>query len=229
MVAPTPLRPGSLHEEVAARLRTMVFERQLQPGQWIDELALANDWQISRTPLREALKVLAAEGLVTLVPRQGCRVTELSEDDADELFPVMALLEGRCAYEAVRKATPADLKQLRRLHEVLEKHAATKNIDGYYRANHDFHTRVQAIADNRWLDRATNDLRRFLRLLRGRQLNWPGRIEDSINEHRVLIAAIEQRDAARAERVMHDHLMAQLAALKALRAHEQSEGVEDHA
>jgi DNA-binding GntR family transcriptional regulator len=231
MVDPTPLRPASLHEEVAARLRTMVFERQLQPGQWIDELALANDWQISRTPLREALKVLASEGLVTLVPRQGCRVTELSEDDADELFPVMALLEGRCAYEAVRKATPADLKQLRRLHEVLEKHAATRNIDGYYRANHDFHTRVQAIADNRWLDRATNDLRRFLRLLRGRQLNWPGRIEDSINEHRVLIAAIEQRDAARAERVMHDHLMAQLAALKALRAHEheQSEGVQENA
>jgi DNA-binding GntR family transcriptional regulator len=229
MVDPTPLRPASLHEEVAARLRTMVFERQLQPGEWIDELALANDWHISRTPLREALKVLAAEGLVTLVPRQGCRVTELSEDDADELFPVMALLEGRCAYEAVRKATPADLKQLRRLHEVLEKHAAAKNIDGYYRANHDFHTRVQAIADNRWLDRATNDLRRFLRLLRGRQLNWPGRIEDSINEHRVLIAAIEQRDAVRAERLMHDHLMAQLAALKALRAHEQSQGAHDHA
>ena len=222
MVEPTPLRPASLHEEVAARLRTMVFERQLVPGQWIDELALARDWQISRTPLREALKVLASEGLVTLVPRQGCKVTELSEDDADELFPVMALLEGRCAFEAVRKATPADMKALRRLHDLLEKHAAAKNIDGYYRANHDFHSKVQALADNRWLDRATNDLRRFLRLLRGRQLNWPGRIEASINEHRVLIAAIEQGDAARAERLMHDHLMAQLAALKALRAHEKA-------
>ena len=229
MVEPTPLRPGSLHEEVAVRLRTMVFERQLAPGQWIDELALASDWQISRTPLREALKVLAAEGLVTLVPRQGCKVTELSEDDADELFPVMALLEGRCTFEAVRKATPADLKQLRRLHEVLEKHAAAKNIDGYYRANHDFHGKVQAVAANRWLDRATNDLRRFLRLLRGRQLNWPGRLEESIAEHRRLIAAIERGDAARAERLMHDHLMAQLAALKALRAQEQTQGSTHHA
>jgi len=223
MVDPTPLRPSSLHEEVAARLRTMVFERQLVPGQWVDELALARDWQISRTPLREALKVLASEGLVTLVPRQGCKVTELSEDDADELFPVMALLEGRCAFEAVRKATPADVKVLRRLHDVLERHAAAKNVDGYYRANHDFHSKVQALADNRWLDRATNDLRRFLRMLRGRQLNLPGRIEESINEHRVLIAAIEQRDAARAERLMHDHLMAQLAALKALRAQEKAQ------
>jgi DNA-binding GntR family transcriptional regulator len=205
----------------------MVFERQLAPGDWIDELALAQQWQISRTPLREALKVLAAEGLVDLVPRQGCRVTEMSEDDADELFPVMALLEGRCAFEAVRKATPAEIARLRQLHEALERHAAAHDIDGYYRANHDFHSTVQALADNRWLDRATNELRKFLRLLRGRQLNWPGRIEDSINEHRVLMAAFEQRDAARAERLMHDHLMAQLAALKALRAHEREAGSHD--
>ncbi len=225
MVEPTPLRPASLHEEVATRLRNMVFERQLAPGQWIDELALARDWQISRTPLREALKVLAAEGLVTPVPRQGCKVTEMSEDDADELFPVMALLEGRCAYEAVRKASDADLRVLRQLHDKLEKNAAAQNIDGYYKANHEFHSKVQALARNRWLDRATGDLRRFVRLLRGRQLNWPGRIEASINEHRVLMDAILQRDAARAERLMHDHLMAQLAALKALRAHEQSQGL----
>ena len=69
MVEPTPIRPASLHEEVATRIRGMVFERQLAPGQWIDEMALAREWQISRTPLREALKVLAAEGLVTAVPR----------------------------------------------------------------------------------------------------------------------------------------------------------------
>ena len=221
MPSPIPLRPSSLHEEVATRLRAMIFEQQLAPGQWVDELALAHDWQISRTPLREALKVLAAEGLVNLVPRQGCKVTEMSEDDADALFPVMAMLEGRCAFEAVRKASDADIRGLERLHETLERHAAAKNVDGYYRANHEFHTRVQALAANRWLDRATNDLRRFVRLLRGRQLHWPGRIEASIGEHRELIEAIRSRDATRAERVMHGHLLAQLVALKAMRAHEQ--------
>ena len=229
MVEPTPLHRASLHEEVAARLRTMVFERQLPAGARIDELALAREWHISRTPMREALKVLAAEGLVTLVPRQGCRVTELSEDDADELFPIMALLEGRCAFEAASKARPADLKQLRRLHDALEKHAASRNVDGYYRANHAFHSKVQALAANRWLDRATNDLRRFVRLLRGRQHNWPGRIEQSIGEHRALLAAIEDKEPARAEKLMHDHLMAQLAALKAMRAHEQADKAARHA
>ena len=202
----------------------MIFERQLAPGQWIDELALAREWQISRTPLREALKVLASEGLVLPVPRQGCKVAEMSEDEADELLPIMALLEGRCAYEAVRKAGEADIRRLQQLHAQLERHAAAQDIEAYYRANHEFHSAVQALAANRWLDRATGDLRRFVRLLRGRQLHWPGRIEASINEHRVLLDAIVQRDAARAERVMHDHLMAQLAALKALRQSERAQG-----
>jgi DNA-binding GntR family transcriptional regulator len=220
MADPIPLRGTSLHDGVAQRLRQMVFERELAPGEFIDENTLAAAWEISRTPLREALKVLAAEGLVELVPRRGCRVLAMTDADAEQLFPVMALLEGRCAHEAVLRATPDDVAELQRLHERLERHAAQQDLDGYYRANHEFHSRVQALAHNRWLDRATGDLRRFMRLWRGRQLALPGRIAASINEHRVLIDAIVQRDAARAERAMHDHLLAQLAALKALQRHE---------
>jgi len=221
MPEPIPLRGTSLHDGVAARLRQMIFDRQLAPGDWVDEKALAAAWQISRTPLREALKVLAAEGLVDLVPQRGCRVVALSDDDAQHLFPVMALLEGRCAHEAALKASDADIAELQRLHDVLERHAAAGDTDGYYRANHVFHSRLQQLADNRWLDRVTGDLRKFLRLLRGRQLKLPGRMSRSINEHRVLIDALVQRDAARAERAMHDHLMAQLHALNALRRREQ--------
>ena len=83
---------------------------------------------------------------------------------------------------------------------------------------------VQALAGNRWLDRATNELRKFMRLLRGRQLNWPGRLQASIAEHRALMDALMHRDAERAERVMHDHLMAQLTALQALRSEEERQG-----
>jgi len=221
MVDPIPLRGTSLHDGVAARLRDLVFERTLEPGHYIDELALATQWQISRTPLREALKVLAAEGLVELVPRRGCRVVELTDADAEQLFPVMAMLEGRCAFEATQRASADDLAQLQRLHDGLERHAAACDLDGYYRVNHDFHSLVQTLAANRWLDRATGDLRRFMRLWRGRQLKLPGRIEASINEHRVLLDAMLQHDAPRAERAMHDHLMAQLAALKALQRTEE--------
>jgi DNA-binding GntR family transcriptional regulator len=219
-----PLHGTSLHDGVAARLRTMVFERELGPGEYVDETTLALAWQISRTPLREAIKVLAAEGLVELVPRRGARVVELTDADAEQLFPVMAMLEGRCAHEATLRATEPELAKLRHLHGELERHAALRDIDGYYRANHDFHSLVQTLAANRWLDRATGDLRRFMRLWRGRQLKLPGRIEASINEHRVLLDAIVQRDAQRAERAMHDHLMAQLAALKALQQRERQRG-----
>ena len=216
MIDPAPLRGTSLHDGVAIRLRNMVFDRELAPGDYIDELALAASWQISRTPLREALKVLAAEGLVELVPRRGCRVVELTDEDAEQLFPVMAMLEGRCAHEATLRAHADDLLLLQHLHDQLERHAAAQDVDGYYRVNHEFHSRVQALAANRWLDRATGDLRRFMRLWRGRQLKLPGRIEASIAEHRALLAAMQGRDAPRAELAMHAHLMAQLAALKTL-------------
>ncbi|HEU4458177.1 MAG TPA: GntR family transcriptional regulator [Methylibium sp.] len=216
------IRPVSLHEEVASRLRAAIFERRLAPGQWIDERALASEWAISRTPVREALKVLVAEGLVSATPRRGCCVTEISEDDAERLFPVMALLEGECAREAALRASDAQLQDLARLHDVLERHAAARDLDGYYRANHVFHSRVQELAANPWLARATDQLRVFMRLLRGRQLHHPGRIDDSIGEHRALIEALLARDGERAGRLMHGHLMAQLQALKALRASEQA-------
>ena len=212
-----PFRGFSLHDQVAERIRALIFDGQIVPGTFIDENALTEQWQISRTPLREALKVLAAEGLVELVPRRGCRVIEITETDADELFPIMALLEGRCALEATRQMSDADLRTLQHLHDELERTAAAQDIDGYYQANHVFHSFVQRVANNRWLDRVTADLRKFVRMLRGRQLVLPGRIDASINEHRVLIAAMLARDDVGAERAMHDHLLAQLAALRALR------------
>ena len=212
-----PFRAVTLYDQVSERLRSLIFDRQLAPGDFIDEVKLAEQWQISRTPLREALKVLIAEGLVEPVPRRGCRVIEMTATDADELFPIMAMLEGRCAFEATQHASDADLRELQRLHDELERTAAAHEVDGYYRANHEFHSFVQRLAGNRWLDRVTADLRKFVRMLRGRQLTLPGRIDASINEHRVLLAAMLARDATRAERAMHDHLLAQHAALKTLR------------
>jgi DNA-binding GntR family transcriptional regulator len=210
----------SLHAQVAEQLREGIFNQTLPPGEIIDELAWCEQWGISRTPLREALKVLAAEGLVEPVARRGCKVVEMTDHDADTLFPLMALLEGRCALEATQRATDLDRRNLQRLHDELEHAAAARDITAYYQANHRFHTTVQALADNRWLDRVTSDLRRFVRLMRGRQLKLAGRIEASINEHRVLLAAMIAGDAQRAERAMHDHLIAQHAALVKLRAQE---------
>lgn len=210
-------------QHVYEHLRRALLVGELVAGDRLVETELAESLGVSRTPVREALKVLASEGLVTLQPRRGCVVTEVSEDDAEQLFPVMALLEGRCAYEAALHASDDELAELRLLHGELERHAAAHDADGYYRANHVFHTRVQEVAHNGWLSRATDQLRGFMRMLRGRQLAQPGRFEASIAEHRELLDALCARDAERAQRLMHDHLMAQLAALKALRASEAAQ------
>src|SRR3546814_12430790 len=103
---------------------------ELQAGEWIDEVKLTAALGISRTPLREALKVLVGEGLLRIEPRRGCFVNELSARDLDDIFPLMAMLEGRCAYEAARKVDQDDLLRLEPLHERLHDHAtaAPKNV-----------------------------------------------------------------------------------------------------
>jgi DNA-binding GntR family transcriptional regulator len=204
----------ALYEEVAEGVRQLIYSGELAPGTWIDERALVERFGTSRTPLREALKVLHAEGLVRLTPRRGAFVAgALTSQDLDEIFPLMALLEGLCAREAVRKAASDDVRKLDALHERLERCAAAGDVNRYYELNYAFHQAVQDLAANPWLSRMVSELRRFLRLLRGRQLRVPGRLEASLSEHRRFMRALRRGDAEEAERVMRAHLMAQRAAL----------------
>lgn len=205
--------PLALYQEVAERLRERIYSRDLNPGEWIDELALCKKYGISRTPLREALKVLHAEGLVVLVPRRGCYVRELSAAELDQIFPVMALLEGRCAYEATQKMTPADLQILDALHAELERYASLNDVDRYYEQNYLFHEQVQRLSGNQFLQRAISDLRRLLRLARHHQLKTPGRLQASLHEHRQIMAALHAGNAAAAETIMQEHLNSQRLAL----------------
>lgn len=198
---------SALYEQVAERLRQRIFAHELPPGTWIDEQALAAQYGISRTPLREALKVLASEGLVTLKPRRGCYVTEISPQDLDDIFPLMALLEGRCAAEATAKATAGDLEALAARHQQLESAARDGRIEAFFEANQEFHRQIQQIAGNRWLLSVIQDLRKVLKLSRLHSLSLEGRLQNSLEEHRAILAALEARDGPLAERLMHDHLL----------------------
>ncbi|HEX5802334.1 MAG TPA: GntR family transcriptional regulator [Azospira sp.] len=221
---PARIAQTALYQEVAERLRQRIFAHELPPGTWIDEQALAVDYGISRTPLREALKVLASEGLVTLKPRRGCYVTEISERDLDEIFPLMAMLEGRCAFEATQKARADDLARLEAVHAELEKHAASGDKEGFFDANQEFHRAVQELADNRWLLQVIQDLRKVLKLTRLHSLSLEGRLQESLAEHRLIMAGFKARDPARAEKAMHDHLLSGREALAKIYAREAAEG-----
>ena len=201
------IAPTALYQEVAERLRQRIFAHELPPGTWIDEQKLAEQYGISRTPLREALKVLASEGLVELRPRRGCYVTEISRQDLDDIFPLMALLEGRCAAEAIRRMKPADFGALKDIHERLEAAAQEGRIDAFFEANQAFHKKIQELSGNRWLLSVIQDLRKVLKLSRLHSLSLEGRLQQSLDEHRLLMGAISASDAAKAEKLMHDHLL----------------------
>ena len=207
---------NSLHDEVAVLLREQIFAGTLAPGSFIEEAALCESLKISRTPLREALKVLSAEGLVRHEPRRGCFVNEVTEQDLDEIFPVIALLEGRCAYEAAHNASDADLAVLQTLHLRLEKHARAKRIVDYYETNFTIHEAIITLANNRWLAQVIADLRKILKLARLQQLRAPGRLEQSLSEHLAVFAALKARDCEGAEAAMRTHLTRQREALRDL-------------
>ena len=213
---------NSLHQEVDGTLREQIFAGQLVPGSFLDESALCESLQISRTPLREALKVLTAEGLLRHEPRRGCFVNEVTEQDLDDIFPVIALLEGRCAYEAARRATDADLAALATLHERLNGHARAGRINDYYATNFTIHEAIILLANNRWLALAIADLRKILKLARLQQLHAPGRLTQSLSEHMTVFAALQSRDSEGAEAAMRTHRLRQREALRDLTRNQRS-------
>ena len=204
------LAPRALYEEVAELLRQRIFKRELEPGSWIDELKLAEEYGISRTPLREALKVLAAEGLVTMKVRRGAYVTEVSEKDLADVYHLLALLESDAAGVVAQQATDAELAELQTLHEALE--AATNERDRFFALNEQFHMRLLELARNRWREQMVADLRKVMKLNRHNSLFKSGRIEESLAEHRAIVAALARRDATLAAQSMREHFQSGLEA-----------------
>jgi DNA-binding GntR family transcriptional regulator len=197
------LAPRALYEEVAELLRQRIFSRELEPGSWIDELKLAEEYGISRTPLREALKVLAAEGLVTMKVRRGAYVTEVSQKDLIDVYHLLSLLESDAAGMVARTATDADLVELQALHAELE--AAADDADRFFTVNERFHMRLLELANNRWRDQMVTDLRKVMKLNRHNSLLKSGRIDKSLQEHRAIMAALLARQPQAASECMQEH------------------------
>jgi len=208
------LAPRALYQEVAEQLRQRIFSSELAPGSWIDELKLAREYGISRTPLREALKVLAAEGLVTMKVRRGAYVTDVSERDLAEVYHVLALLESDAAGLVAANASDEELAELQAAHTKLE---AAAGSDGpgrgpFFEINERFHMRLLEIARNRWSQQLSTDLRKVMKLNRHHSLLKAGRIQESLLEHRDLMQALVARDAGAATQAMQVHFRNGLAA-----------------
>jgi DNA-binding GntR family transcriptional regulator len=197
------LAPRALYEEVAELLRQRIFARELEPGSWIDELRIAEALGISRTPLREALKVLAAEGLVTMKVRRGAYVTEVSEKDLRDVYHLLALLESDAARVVALTASDDQLRQISALHKELEK--SVEDRDRFFEINEAFHMLLLSVADNRWRDQMVADLRKVMKLNRHSSLFKEGRIEQSLTEHQAIVQALISKQPELAAERMSAH------------------------
>ncbi|MFM1807264.1 MAG: hypothetical protein RL212_1523 [Pseudomonadota bacterium] len=207
------LAPRPLYEEVAERLRTSIFSHELEPGAWIDEQSIAIQYGISRTPMREAIKILAAEGLITMKMRRGAYVTEVSKSDLNQIFTVLALLEGQACRDVATRASEGQLEALDSIHLKLERAAADRDLEQFFTINQQFHDKIQEVCANPWMQRVIDDLRKVLKLQRRDSLSKRGRMESSLLEHRKILSALLARDADLSEKLMKEHLLqGQLAA-----------------
>lgn len=201
------LRRRSLHEEVADCVRTMIIEGDLKEGQRINEPELCQQLDISRTPLREALKVLHSEGMVTIEPNRGAWVATITPEEIREHFEIISSLERRAAELTAGKATQNDLTRLRQLQDKLERHYQARERNEYFETNQHIHRLIIELAGNDTLTQLHHQL--MNRVSRGRYLaiGVQHRWEESVDEHRTLLDALSARDGEKAGRILAEHVM----------------------
>jgi DNA-binding GntR family transcriptional regulator len=199
----------------------MIRSGDLSRGQKVDEKHLSELLGVSRTPVREALRVLQSEGLVDLIPHKGAYVTQPSIEEIQDLFEVMSVLEGTCAKLAASRMTKEDFNKLETLHRSLEKHFRKRDHEAYLETNHYVHLIIQELSGNKVLNDVLNGLRQKVLLYRHRQLYHKDRFEKSMQEHRLILEALQKRNSSQAEGAMKKHLGNQCAALVDLYAREK--------
>jgi DNA-binding GntR family transcriptional regulator len=205
---------GSSEREAGQTLTDMLYREledaivkgTVRPGDRLEEQDIAERYGVSRTPVREAFRLLAASGMVELKSRQGAVVRKISIHTLLEMFQVMAELEGLCARLASRRQSPEQDRGLQAIHERLERAAEAGEVEVFYRINQEFHEFIYDAARNAYLAEQARQLRNRVAPFRRRVTYKPHRLEKTVKEHAAIMAAICSHDAERAHAVMRDHV-----------------------
>ena len=196
----------ALHEQVANRLRQMLVEGSIAPGAKLNERELSEVLNVSRTPLREAIKMLAAEGLVELLPNRGAIAVELSEADVLNTFEVMAGLESQSGELATQRITEAELAEIKAMHFEMMAAYTRRDLSNYYRLNALIHQAINAAAKNPVLSTTYAQVNARLQALRFRSNQDEDKWKNAVREHEQMIAALSARDAQAMRAVLLAHL-----------------------
>jgi len=210
----TPIARKGLHEEVAARLRDMIVEGELEPGTRVPERELCLRFGISRTPLREALKILASEGLIDLQHHRGAVIASLTAEALDDLFQVMGALEALAGRIACERASDAAIGDIRTLHERMLGHHARGELSDYFRLNQRIHEGIVAAAGNLILSQLYRGLSVRIRRARYMANLSKARWDQAVAEHQQILEALTARDGARLGRLLEEHLRHKLDVVK---------------
>ena len=196
----------ALHEQVANRLRQMLVEGSIAPGAKLNERELSEVLNVSRTPLREAIKMLAAEGLVELLPNRGAIAVELTEADVRNTFEVMAGLEAQSGELAAQRITDAELDEIRAMHFEMMAAWTRRDLSNYYRLNSRIHSAINDAAKNPVLTATYRQVNARLQALRFRSNQDEDKWKRAVGEHEKMVAALAARDPAAMRKVLVDHL-----------------------
>ena len=201
-----PISPRPLHSEVADRLRDLIVQGELAPGDRLNERLLTERFGISRTPLREAIKMLASEGLVQLLPNRGAVVMSITRKSARDMFQVMGVLESLAGQLACTNATEREIEDIAALHEQMRRHHKRRELNEYFRLNQEIHQRIVDCAGNAEL--ADVHRRLSVRLRRARYMANYSKVrwDEAMAEHEQILEALTQRDAKRLPALLVAHL-----------------------
>ncbi|WP_226623372.1 GntR family transcriptional regulator [Alloyangia pacifica] len=203
---PLQIKKESLHDQVANRIRDLIIEGYLEPGSRIDEVQLLEQLGVSRTPFREALRTLAAEGLIVIQPSRGATVRKLSPQDVFSMLEVLGHLEKLAGQTACARASDEDIAAMRALHEEMMGYYRKRDRLPYYKLNQEFHSRLAALSANETLQEIQQNIQGRLKRIRfvgnGTEDYWA----EAVAEHEEMIAALEARDGDRLGEVMSRHL-----------------------
>jgi len=201
-----PIPRANLHEQVANRLRQMLVEGRIAPGAKLNERELCEVLEVSRTPLREAIKMLAAEGLVELLPNRGAIAVELTEQDIRQTFELMAGLEGFSGELAAQRITDAELAEIRAMHFEMMAAFTRRDLSNYYRLNALIHEAINSAAKNPVLSATYERINARLQALRFRSNQDEEKWQAAMREHEKMIEALAARDPVAMRAVLVSHL-----------------------
>ena len=197
----------ALHDQVMARLREMLIEGRIEPGAKLNERELSLRLQVSRTPLREAIKLLGAEGLVDLIPNRGAVAVKLTETDVQQVFEMLAGLEAMSGELAALRISAAQLAQIKALHYDMLACFERGDLSGYYRLNARIHMAINDAAGNPLLTKTYREINARVQSLRFRTNQNKTKWRQAVTEHEDMLQALETRDAAAMRHILTEHLL----------------------